>query len=84
LSIDGKEVITIHTHENILKAYFFAYVKAMIAVYAPKEYHPDIHNTKELTYLHKIGKRDFRGLNFSQVDLMDGEGQSFRCKIDGM
>ncbi|CCI37362.1 pentapeptide repeat-containing protein [Microcystis aeruginosa] len=70
---DGKEVITIYTHENILKAYFFAYVKAMIAVYAPDEYHPDIHRTEELTYLHKIGERDFRGLNFSQVNLMDCE-----------
>ncbi|MCZ8190638.1 MAG: pentapeptide repeat-containing protein [Microcystis sp. LE19-338.1B] len=70
---DGKEVITIHTHENILKAYFFAYVKAMIAVYAPKEYHPDIHSTKELTYLYKIGERDFYGLNFSQVDLSDAK-----------
>ncbi|NCS24119.1 MAG: leuA allosteric domain protein [Microcystis aeruginosa BS13-02] len=80
---DGKEVITIHTHENILKAYFFAYVKAMIAVYAPKEYHPDIHSTKELTYLHKIGERDFRGLNFSQVDLMDGEANLSDAKLMG-
>jgi|GEM_PF-6897817 len=80
---DGKEVITIHTHENILKAYFFAYVKAMIAVYAPDEYHPDIHNTKELTYLHKIGERDFRGLNFSQVDLMDGEANLSHAKLMG-
>jgi hypothetical protein len=73
---DGKEVITIYTHENILKAYFFAYVKAMIAVYAPDEYHPDIHSTKELTYLHKIGERDFHGLNFSQVNLMDMDGEA--------
>jgi hypothetical protein len=80
---DGKEVITIHTHENILKAYFFAYVKAMIAVYAPDEYHPDIHSTKELTYLHKIGERDFRGLNFSQVNLMDGEGNLSDAKLMG-
>jgi uncharacterized protein YjbI with pentapeptide repeats len=80
---DGKEVITIHTHENILKAYFFAYVKAMIAVYAPKEYHPDIHNTKELTYLYKIGERDFHGLNFSQVDLMDGEANLSDAKLMG-
>jgi hypothetical protein len=80
---DGKEVITIHTHENILKAYFFVYVKAMIAVYAPDEYHPDIHNTKELTYLHKIGERDFRGLNFSQVDLMDGEANLSHAKLMG-
>ncbi|MFM7883342.1 MAG: pentapeptide repeat-containing protein [Microcystis panniformis] len=80
---DGKEVITIHTHENILKAYFFAYVKAMIAVYAPKEYHPDIHSTKELTYLHKIGERDFRGLNFSQVNLMDGEANLSDAKLMG-
>ena len=78
---DGKEVITIHTHENILKAYFFAYVKAMIAVYAPDEYHPDIHSTKELTYLHKIGERDFRGLNFSQVNLMDGEANLSDAKL---
>ncbi|MCA2812534.1 MAG: pentapeptide repeat-containing protein [Microcystis sp. M090S1] len=80
---DGKKVITIHTHENILKAYFFAYVKAMIAVYAPKEYHPDIHSTKELTYLHKIGERDFRGLNFSQVDLMDTLGNLSDAKLMG-
>lgn len=80
---DGKEVITIHTHENILKAYFFAYVKAMIAVYAPDEYHPDIHSTKELTYLHKIGERDFRGLNFSQVNLMDGEANLSDAKLMG-
>lgn len=78
---DDKEVITIHTHENILKAYFFAYVKAMIAVYAPDEYHPDIHSTKELTYLHKIGERDFRGLNFSQVNLMDGEANLSDAKL---
>jgi hypothetical protein len=76
-------VITIHTHENILKAYFFAYVKAMIAVYAPKEYHPDIHSTKELTYLYKIGERDFRGLNFSQVNLMDSEGNLSDAKLMG-
>ncbi len=80
---DGKEVITIHTHENILKAYFFAYVKAMIAVYAPKEYHPDIHSTKELTYLYKIGRRDFHGLNFSQVNLMDGEANLSDAKLMG-
>ncbi|REJ49780.1 MAG: leuA allosteric domain protein [Microcystis flos-aquae DF17] len=80
---DGKEVITIYTHENILKAYFFAYVKAMIAVYAPDEYHPDIHSTKELTYLHKIGERDFRGLNFSQVNLMDGEANLSDAKLMG-
>ncbi|TRU10050.1 MAG: leuA allosteric domain protein [Microcystis sp. Msp_OC_L_20101000_S702] len=80
---DGKEVITIHTHENILKAYFFAYVKAMIAVYAPKEYHPDIHSTKELTYLHKIGRRDFHGLNFSQVNLMDTPGNLSDAKLMG-
>ncbi|GCL60707.1 pentapeptide repeat-containing protein [Microcystis aeruginosa] len=80
---DGKEVITIHTHENILKAHFFAYVKAMIAVYAPKEYHPDIHSTKELTYFHKIGERDFRGLNFSQVNLMDSEANLSDAKLMG-
>ena len=80
---DGKEVITIYTHENILKAYFFAYVKAMIAVYAPDEYHPDIHSTRELTYLHKIGERDFRGLNFSQVNLMDGEANLSDAKLMG-
>ncbi|BCU09719.1 pentapeptide repeat-containing protein [Microcystis aeruginosa] len=80
---DGKEVITIHTHENILKAHFFAYVKAMIAVYAPDEYHPDIHSTKELTYLHKIGERDFRGLNYSQVNLMDSEGNLSDAKLMG-
>jgi len=80
---DGKEVITIYTHENILKAYFFAYVKAMIAVYSPDEYHPDIHSTKELTYLHKIGERDFRGLNFSQVNLMDTPGNLSDAKLMG-
>ncbi|MCA2716495.1 pentapeptide repeat-containing protein [Microcystis sp. M169S2] len=78
---DGKEVITIHTHENILKAHFFAYVKAMIAVYTPDEYHPDIHSTQELTYLHKIGERDFHGLNFSQVNLMDGEANLSDAKL---
>ncbi|MDB9393673.1 pentapeptide repeat-containing protein [Microcystis aeruginosa] len=80
---DGKEVITIHTHENILKAHFFAYVKAMIAVYAPDEYHPDIHSTKELTYLYKIGRRDFHGLNFSQVNLMDTPGNLSDAKLMG-
>lgn len=80
---DGTEVITIYTHENILKAYFFAYVKAMIAVYAPDEYHPDIHSTKELTYLHKVGERDFRGLNFSQVNLMDTPGNLSDAKLMG-
>jgi hypothetical protein len=80
---DGKEVITIYTHENILKAYFFPYVKAMIAVYAPNEYHPDIHSTAELTYLHKIGERDFYGLNFSQVNLMDTEGNLSDAKLMG-
>jgi len=67
---DGKEVITIH-------------VKAMIAVYAPDEYHPDIHSTKELTYLYKIGRRDFHGLNFSQVNLMDGEANLSDAKLMG-
>lgn len=80
---DGKEVITIHTHENILKAHFFAYVKAMIAVYAPDEYHPDIHSTEELTYLYKIGERYFHGLNFSQVNLMDGEANLSHAKLMG-
>ncbi len=80
---DGKEVITIHTHENILKAYFFAYVKAMIAVYAPDEYHPDIHSREELIYLYKIGERDFHGLNFSQVNLMDSEGNLSDAKLMG-
>ncbi len=80
---DGKKVITIHTHENILKAYFFAYVKAMIAVYAPDEYHPDIHSTKELKYLYKIGERDFWGLNFSQVNLMDTPGNLSDAKLMG-
>ncbi|MFM7579828.1 MAG: pentapeptide repeat-containing protein, partial [Microcystaceae cyanobacterium] len=32
--------------------------------------HPDVHSTDELKFLHKIGRRDFHGLNFSQVNLM--------------
>ncbi|NCR17961.1 MAG: leuA allosteric domain protein [Microcystis aeruginosa LL13-03] len=45
---DGKEVITIYTHEN-----------------------------------NKIGERDFRGLNFSQVNLMDGEANLSDAKLMG-
>ena len=59
-----KEIITIYTHEEILKAYLFAYVKAVIAVYAPDEYIPDVHDEHELIFLYKIGERDFHGLNF--------------------
>jgi hypothetical protein len=78
-----KEIITIYTHDNILKAYFFSYIKAIIAVYAPDEYDPDIHNAEELTFLHKIGERDFHGLNFSQVNLMDTEANLSDSKLMG-
>ncbi|NEO58071.1 MAG: leuA allosteric domain protein [Okeania sp. SIO3B5] len=68
-----EEVIRIYSHENIIKAYLFAYVKAIIAVYAPNEYPQDIYEEKELMSLYKIGMRDFRKLNFSKVDLSDNE-----------
>ena len=78
-----KEIITIYTHDNILKAYFFSYIKAVIAIYAPDEYDPDVHNAEELTFLHKIGERDFHGLNFSQVNLMDTEANLSDSKLMG-
>ncbi|GFZ90533.1 pentapeptide repeat-containing protein [Okeania sp. KiyG1] len=68
-----EEVIRIYSHENIIKAYLFVYVKAIIAVYAPHEYPQDIYEEKELMSLYKIGMRDFRKLNFSKVDLSDNE-----------
>ena len=68
-----EEVIRIYSHENIIKAYLFAYVKAIVAVYAPNEYPQDIYEEKELMSLYKIGMRDFRKLNFSKVDLSDNE-----------
>jgi uncharacterized protein YjbI with pentapeptide repeats len=78
-----KKIITIYTHKNILKAYLLAYVKAVIAIYAPDEYDPDIHNAEELVFLHKIGERDFHGLNFSQVNLMDTEANLSDSKLMG-
>ncbi|MDY7008538.1 MAG: pentapeptide repeat-containing protein [Cyanobacteriota bacterium] len=68
-----EKVIRIYSHENIIKAYLFAYVKAIIAVYAPNEDSQDIYEEKELMSLYKIGMRDFRKLNFSKVDLSDNE-----------
>lgn len=79
----NKEIITVYTHKNILKAYLFAYVKAIVAFYAPDEYDPDIHNAEELTFLHKIGERDFHGLNFSQVNLIDTEANLSDSKLMG-
>jgi hypothetical protein len=79
----NKEIITIYTHKNILKAYLFAYVKAIVAFYAPDEYTPDVHCTEELTFLYKIGERDFHGLNFSQVNLMDTEANLSDSKLMG-
>lgn len=70
---DKEEVIRIYSHENIIKAYLFAYVKAIIAVYAPNEDIQDIYEEKELMSLYKIGMRDFCQLNFSKVDLSDNE-----------
>ena len=78
-----KKIITIYTHENIIKAYFFAYVKAVIAIYAPDEYKPDRHNEKELMALYKIGSRDFHQVNFSQVNLMDTEANLSDSKLMG-
>ncbi len=68
-----EEVIRIYSHKNIIKAYLFAYVKAIIAIYAPNEDSQDIYEEKELISLYKIGMRDFRKLNFSKVDLSDNE-----------
>ena len=78
-----KKIITIYTHENIIKAYFFAYVKAVIAIYAPDEYKPDRHHEKELMALYKIGSRDFHQVNFSQVNLMDTEANLSDSKLMG-
>lgn len=82
----GTESFTaIYSHENIIKAYLFAYVQSIIAVYATDEYRPLIHDEKELMELYKIGMRDFRGLNFSQVNLMDREAnlsESILIKCD--
>jgi uncharacterized protein YjbI with pentapeptide repeats len=78
-----KKIITIYTHENIIKAYFFAYVKAVIAIYAPDEYKPDRHNEKELMALYKIGSRDFHQVNFSQVNLMDTDANLSNAKLIG-
>lgn len=78
-----KKIITIYTHENIIKAYFFAYVKAVIAIYAPDEYKPDRHNEKELMALYKIGSRDFHQVNFSQVNLMGTEANLSDSKLMG-
>ena len=76
-----KKQNSIYTHENINKAYFFAYVKAVIAIYAPDEYISDENSAKELTVLYKIGERDFDGLNFSKVDLSDTEDNLSDTKL---
>ena len=78
-----KKRSSIYTHENINKAYFFAYVKAVIAIYAPDESISDPNSAKELTCLYKIGERDFYGLNFSQVNLMDTEANLSNSKLMG-
>lgn len=78
-----KKQNSIYTHENINKAYFFAYVKAVIAIYAPDEYISDENSAKELTVLYKIGERDFDGLNFSKVDLSDTEDNLSDTKLMG-
>ena len=78
-----KKQNSIYTHENINKAYFFAYVKAVIAIYAPDEYISDANSAKELTCLYKIGERDFHGLNFSKVDLSDTEDNLSDAKLMG-
>ncbi|MDJ0730460.1 MAG: pentapeptide repeat-containing protein [Crocosphaera sp.] len=69
----NRKVITIYTHENIIKAYFFAYIKAIIAIYAPDEYKSDVHSEEELRSLYRIGRRDFYQLNFSKINLSDSE-----------
>jgi len=74
---------SIYTHENLNKAYFFAYVKAVIAIYAPDESISDANSAKELMCLYKIGERDFHGLNFSQVNLMDTEANLSNSKLMG-
>ena len=79
----NKEIITIYTHQNILKAYLFAYVKAVIAIYAPDESISDANRAKELMCLYKIGERDFHGLNFSRVDLSDTEDNLSDIKLMG-
>ncbi|EAZ88375.1 pentapeptide repeat-containing protein, partial [Crocosphaera chwakensis] len=71
-----EEVTTIYTHKNIIKAYFFAYLKAIIAIYAPDEYLPDNHNEQELMSLYRIGRRNFSRLNFSHVDLRDRDNEA--------
>ncbi|MEB3339995.1 pentapeptide repeat-containing protein [Okeania sp.] len=68
-----EEVIKIYSHESIIKAYLFAYVKAIIAIYAPHECSQDTYKENELMSLYKIGVRDFYKLNFSKVDLSDNE-----------
>ena len=68
-----EEVIRIYSHENIIKAYLFAYVKATIAIYAPNECSLDTYEQNELISLYRIGIRDFQKLNFSKVDLSDNE-----------
>jgi uncharacterized protein YjbI with pentapeptide repeats len=78
-----KKRSSIYTHENINKAYFFAYVKAVIAIYAPDESISDANSAKELMCLYKIGERDFHGLNFSQVNLMDTEANLSNSKLMG-
>ena len=68
VNTDNGEVITIHTHENVIKAYFFAYIKAIIAIYAPDEYKSDVHSEEELISLYRIGRRDFHGVNFTGIN----------------
>ena len=76
-----KKFIVIYTHENIIKAYLFAYVQAVTAVYAPDEYQPARHNEKELMALYKIGRKDFHQVNFSQVNLTDTEANLSGAKL---
>jgi uncharacterized protein YjbI with pentapeptide repeats len=76
-----KEFIAIYTHENIIKAYLFAYVQAVTAVYAPNEYQPARHNEKELMALYTIGTRDFHQVNFSQVNFMDIDANLSGAKL---
>ncbi|MEL4894198.1 pentapeptide repeat-containing protein, partial [Crocosphaera sp. Alani8] len=67
----NSKIVKIHSHENIIKAYFFAYIKAIIAIYAPDEYESEVHSQEELTTLHQIGRRDFHQLNFTKLDFSD-------------
>ena len=76
-----REVVTIHTHKNITKAYFFAYLQAIIAIYAPHEYKSSIHSREELMSLYQIGRRDFHQLNFSKIDLSNYEANLAKSNL---